>query len=78
MADGGDEIAALCRLASTTLGARGHEIDEWHTDSADPAIARRAVCRRCGLPVQVRAEGGLTGIAGPALTTPCVPHAAPA
>jgi hypothetical protein len=67
----GDEIAALCRTASDALRARGHDMGEWGTDSADPAIARTAVCRRCGLSAHVRAEHGLKGLVGPALTSPC-------
>jgi hypothetical protein len=75
MADSeGDEIAALCRLASQALRGRGHMMGEWGTDSADRAIARTAVCERCGLSAHVRAEGGLRGIAGPALTSRCTPH----
>jgi hypothetical protein len=72
MADSrGDEIAELCALASDALRGRGHEMGEWGTDTEDPAIARTAVCTRCGLTAHVRAEGGMSGIAGPALTRPC-------
>jgi uncharacterized paraquat-inducible protein A len=75
----GDEIVALCRLADEVLRARGHDLGEWHTDLADPSIARTAVCRRCGLPVHVRTEHGLKGLAGAAVTTPCMlPARAPA
>jgi len=78
MADAaGDDIAALCRLASETVRARGHEIAEWTTDAADSTIAGTAVCRRCHLAVHVRVAGGLKGLAGPALTTPCTPGPAP-
>jgi hypothetical protein len=75
---GGDEIAALCRVAAEALRARGHELSEWRTDSADPSVARVADCRRCGLPVYVRTEHGLSGLAGDALTAPCRPPAQPA
>jgi hypothetical protein len=71
----GDEIVALCRLADEVLRARGHDPGEWQTDSADRSIARTAVCRRCGLPAHVRAEHGLKGLAGAAVTTPCAPRA---
>jgi hypothetical protein len=70
---GGDDISALCRLAAEVLRARGHDPGDWETNSADPSIARTAVCRRCGLPAHVRAEQGLKGLAGAAVTTPCRP-----
>jgi hypothetical protein len=74
MADSrGDEIAALCRLATQALRGRGHEMGEWQSNSVDPSIARVATCRRCGLSAHVRAERGLRGLAGPALTTRCEP-----
>jgi hypothetical protein len=74
MADSrGEEIAALCKLASQTLRGRGHDMGEWNTNSADPSIARTAVCRRCGLSAHIRAEHGLRGVAGPALSTRCTP-----
>jgi hypothetical protein len=70
---GRDEIVALYALASETVRARGHDIAEWTTDAADSTITGTAVCRRCGLPVHIRAEAGLRGLAGAALTTPCTP-----
>jgi hypothetical protein len=75
MADAGrDEAAGLQALAAQTAGARGHELGEWTTNAVDSALAGTALCRRCGLPVHVRVEGGgLSGLAGAALTTPCTP-----
>jgi hypothetical protein len=78
MADSrGEEIAALCKLASQTLRGRGHDMGEWNTNSADPSIARTAVCRRCGMSAHVRSEHGLRGLAGPALTSHCTPSSPP-
>ena len=66
-----DDTAGLRALASQTAGARGHELAEWTTEAADSAVAGTAFCRRCGLPAHIRIEGGLKGLAGPALTSPC-------
>jgi hypothetical protein len=72
----GDELAALCRIATTTVSARGHHLDEWGPAPGEE-LARRAVCVRCGRAVYARTEPGLTGVAGRALTEPCVPSPVP-
>jgi hypothetical protein len=73
-----DDTAGLRALASQTAGARGHELAEWTPESAESAVADTAFCRWCGLPVHIRIEGGLKGLAGPALTSPCSARSQPA
>jgi hypothetical protein len=45
-------------------------------DWTGDAVARMAVCRRCGLAASVRGEAGMKGVAGPALATKCHPSGA--
>jgi hypothetical protein len=61
----------LCLLAVTAAGRKGHDVRDWTDDPAAGASARRATCHRCGLPLYVRLEEGMTGIAGAALAQPC-------
>jgi hypothetical protein len=66
-----DGLDELCRIASAAMQARGHVIELWVAPPGEEATARRAVCRRCGRSVNVRAEHGMTGVAGAALTERC-------
>jgi hypothetical protein len=68
MAGGLDE---LCAIARSAAGARGHDLDPWQPVPGDQAVARRAFCARCGKPALVRADAGLSGLAGAALMEAC-------
>jgi hypothetical protein len=61
----------LCRLAMAAAEGRGHDIREWVDERDDGALAKRARCDRCGKPIYVRIEDGMTGMAGGALTQSC-------
>jgi hypothetical protein len=72
------ELDALVRVANATAEARGHGLGQWTSPRGDEAIARSAVCDRCGEAAYVRREGGLAGMTGAALTEPCRARAAEA
>jgi hypothetical protein len=71
MSVGQEHLRDLCERASEVARARGHELEGWSAPSGEAAIARAAVCRRCGRVAYVRAESGLIGAAGDALVQPC-------
>jgi hypothetical protein len=64
-------LGELCRIAAAAVQERGHVMEDWVAPRGDKALARTAVCRHCGRTVRVRAEPGLTGVAGRALTELC-------
>jgi hypothetical protein len=68
-----EDLDALCATASAAARARGHELGEWEARPVEEQVARRAVCRGCGAVAYVRAEAGLQGLAGAALTEACRP-----
>jgi hypothetical protein len=69
----GEHLLELCERAAEAACARGHALDPWSAPPDEDAIARAAVCRRCGRVVYVRAESGFAGAAGEALTQNCEP-----
>jgi hypothetical protein len=71
MTDGRNELAELCALAAAAAEKQGHELDDWIQPDRDEATGLRAVCRRCGRVVYVRAESSMQGMAGAALREPC-------
>jgi hypothetical protein len=70
----GEHLFEVCNRAAAAACARGHALDQWSAPPDEDAIARAAVCRRCGRVVYVRAEGGFAGAAGEALTQNCEPE----
>jgi hypothetical protein len=70
----GEHLVELCERAAEAACARGHALDRWSTPPEEEAIARAAVCRRCGRVAYVRAESGFAGAAGEALTQNCEPR----
>jgi len=66
-----EELDVLCQTALDMALVQGHELEEWTAVPGEEAIARRTSCRRCGRSVYVRAESGLAGAAGTALTERC-------
>ncbi len=64
-------LGEMCRIAVAAVQERGHVMEDWVAPRGEKALARTAVCRRCGRTVSVRAEPGLTGVAGRALTELC-------
>jgi hypothetical protein len=66
-----DQLDALCQTAMDAALARGHDLGEWEAAPGEEPIARRSSCRRCGRTAYVRAESGLAGAAGTALTERC-------
>jgi hypothetical protein len=64
-------LEALCENASEAARDRGHELEAWMAPPGEDAIARAAVCVRCGRVAYVRAESGFFGAAGDALVQPC-------
>jgi hypothetical protein len=67
------DLDELCRIAGEAASRKGHEIPTWTPDS--PA-ARRGTCVRCGRIIYVRIGGGMTGMAGAALSEACDRQAA--
>jgi hypothetical protein len=67
----------LRRIASAAVQELGHVMGGWVAPAGEEATARSAVCRRCGRTVNVRAEPGLTGVAGLALTERCTGPSVP-
>jgi hypothetical protein len=70
-------LGELCRIAAVAVEQRGHVMEDWRAPRGAEASARTAVCRHCGRTVTVRAEPGLTGVAGGALTELCRGHSEP-
>jgi hypothetical protein len=67
----GVDLEGMSEIAGERARAQGHELGPWEAPAGDEAIALRAVCRRCGRVAYVRAEGGMAGSAGDALTEGC-------
>jgi hypothetical protein len=73
MVSGTEHLLELCERAAEAARARGHELNPWRAPPGGDAIARAAICRRCGRVAYVRAESGFAGAAGEALTQSCEP-----
>jgi len=73
MASGSEHLRELCERAAEAAGSRGHELNSWSAPPGEDAIARAAVCQRCGRVAYVRAESGFAGAAGEALIQSCEP-----
>ena len=61
----------LCEIAEGAATARGHRLRAWRGVPGEQDIARRTVCSRCGRAAVVRADKGLSGLAGAALLESC-------
>jgi len=71
MSASGEYLESLCEHASEAARDRGHELRAWRVPPREGAIARAAVCARCGRVAYVRAESGFVGAAGDALVQAC-------
>jgi hypothetical protein len=67
-----EPLTELKALASDRAKQLGHDLEDWTVPPDEHGIAHRALCRRCGRTVYVRAEQGLAGIAGRAARERCV------
>jgi hypothetical protein len=61
----------MSEMAEEKARAHGHDLGPWEAPVGEEAIARRAVCRRCGRVAYVRSERGMAGSTGDALTDSC-------
>jgi hypothetical protein len=64
-------LVELCAQAEARATAGGHVLTPWRAPVGEDAIGRAADCGRCGRGIYARAEGGLRGMSGRALTEPC-------
>lgn len=58
-------------MAGELAQLKGHDLGDWEAPDGEEAVARRAICRRCGKVAYVRSEGALAGTGGAALTVSC-------
>jgi hypothetical protein len=67
----GVDLQSMSEIAEEMALAHGHDLGPWEAPTGEEAIARRALCRRCGRVAYVRSETGMAGSAGDALTECC-------
>jgi hypothetical protein len=67
----GLDLDDLSQMAEEAADAHGHDLGPWEAAPGEEAVARRAVCHRCGRVAYIRSESGIAGTAGAALTETC-------